>query len=782
MTTTGLCPRILGLFQKRIDGDDALLQLAALRFREARMGAEYYSDSVGELEWLLRFRPFHDAPAVAHLSRDINIFDGSARQLIVDFARSFTGRIYGLVVHDQKDVPSRMSDYIAALRELNSRLSEIDGAPFLFIEYAAGLDPVDFLNIFKEAADLELVSACLDVGHLGLWQTRTEYSRRQPGEDIFRLKPENPELINLIEDVESSVASALEKVLFVIRELGSGGKPLHIHLHDGHPLYASSPFAVSDHLSFLSEIAIPFEYHGKKSLPPMFGRSGLSLIAQEALTRPGPEKVSFSFEIHPVEGRLPLDNASYLFTHWVDKGNAERMNFWLSVIAKNQRLLLRECPEIEKAPQTQKMVIYNLFPLLAGKFAQWQGHLARASEMGFNWIFVNPLQRPGSSGSIYSIADYFDFNPVLIDEMAGKPPADQVRDVANNARELGLEMMIDLVINHCSVDSPLLTSHPDWFLWEAKGQVAHPFADENGKKVVWKDLAQFNHRNTSDKEGLYQYFFSIVKFLADLGFKGFRCDAAYQLPRSLWERLIRETKKRYPGALFFAETLGNPPDLTRKTASAGFDYIFNSSKWWDYQKHWLMKQYALTRDIAPSISFPESHDTIRLSEEVNGNVTALKQRYLFSALFSGGVMMPMGYEFGFRRSLHVVRTKPGDWENTGLDLTYFIAQVNEIKSEHVIFQEDAPTEILHHENPNILLMWKASTYTREESLLVLNKDIHHPQHFYTDSLQKYLQAGAPLLDISPENPLDYIPSPFVYDLAPGQGIVLITQRDISVEE
>lgn len=73
MTTTGLCPRILGLFQKRIDGDDALLQLAALRFREARMGAEYYSDSVGELEWLLRFRPFHDAPAVAHLSRDINI-------------------------------------------------------------------------------------------------------------------------------------------------------------------------------------------------------------------------------------------------------------------------------------------------------------------------------------------------------------------------------------------------------------------------------------------------------------------------------------------------------------------------------------------------------------------------------------------------------------------------------------------------------------------------------------------------------------------------------------
>lgn len=780
MSTTGLCPKILGLFQKRIDGDDALLQLAALRFREARMGAEYYADSVGELEWLLRFRPFHSAPVVAHLSRDANIFDESARQLIVDFASSFRGRVYGLVVHDHAGIPSRMSEYVAALRELNSRLREIDGAPILFIEYAAGLAPDDFLSIFKEAADLEFVSACLDVGHLGLWQVRTEYSKRHSGEDIFRLKPESPDLINLIDDVESAVASALERVIFVMRELGSSGKPLHFHLHDGHPLYASSPFGVSDHLSFLGEMPIPFDHHGKKSLPLMFGRNGLSRIVKEALFKPGAEKVSFSLEIHPTEGRLSLDNASYLFNHWVDKGNAERMNYWLSVITKNQRLLLRECPEAGRAPRTQKMVIYNLFPLLAGKFAQWQEHLKRASEMGFNWIFVNPIQRPGSSGSIYSIADYFAFNPALTE--GEKPPLDQVRDVVNSARELGLEMMIDLVINHCSVDSSLIKSHPEWFLWESRGRVAHPFADENGKKVIWKDLAKFDHRNTKDKEGLYQYFFSIVKFLADLGFKGFRCDAAYQLPKSLWERLIRETKKTYPGVLFFAETLGNPPDLTRKTASAGFDCIFNSSKWWDYRSHWLMKQYALTRDIAPSISFPESHDTIRLSEEFNGSIEALKQRYLFSALFSGGVMMPMGYEFGFRKRLHVVRTKPEDWEDTGVDITYFISQVNEIKSEHIIFQEDAPTEILHHENPNILLMWKASTYTREESLLILNKDIYHAQHFYADSLQKYLQAGAPLLDISPENPLDFIPSPFIYDLAPGQGIVLITQRDVPEEE
>ncbi|MCL5024588.1 MAG: alpha-amylase family glycosyl hydrolase [Nitrospirae bacterium] len=428
------------------------------------------------------------------------------------------------------------------------------------------------------------------------------------------------------------------------------------------------------------------------------------------------------------------------------------------------------------------MIIYNLFPLLAGKFTGWGSHLERASRMGFNWVFVNPVQLPGSSGSIYSIKDYFSFNPLLIDEGNGKSPEDQVKECLRAAGDLGFHAMVDLVINHCSVDSDLLRSHPEWFLWEGKGRIAHPFAYENGKKVVWRDLAKFDHRNTKDREGLFRYFLDIVRFLAGLGFRGLRCDAAYQVPKSLWERLIREARGTYPDLLFFAETLGSPPDLTRKTASAGFDYIFNSAKWWDFQGHWLMEQYALTREIAPSVCFPESHDTVRLCEELGGNLEGVKQRYLFTALFSSGVMMPVGFEFGFRKGLHVVKTRPGDWEQTDIDLTSFIAKVNALKAGHGIFQEDAHTEILHSDNPKVLLMWKASSRTREESLLILNKDIGRPQHFRAENLQQFFQAGAPLADISPEHPLDYIPSPFSYDLQPGQGIVLVTTRDAVSED
>jgi starch synthase (maltosyl-transferring) len=430
--------------------------------------------------------------------------------------------------------------------------------------------------------------------------------------------------------------------------------------------------------------------------------------------------------------------------------------------------------------QPEKMIIYNLFPLLAGKFMDWEKHLSRASKMGFNWIFVNPIQRPGASGSLYSIADYNDFNPLLVDQKSKKKPQEQVKEMIKTAEKMGLKVMVDLVINHCSVDSDLLRSHPKWFLWEAKGRVAHPFCYDKGKKVVWRDLAQFDHKKTKDKKGLYRFFFDMVKFLIELGFKGFRCDAAYQVPQSLWKRLIRETKKIHPDVLFFGETLGCPPDQTRKTASVGFDYIFNSSKWWDFHSYWLMAQYVLTRDIAPSVSFPESHDTVRLCEELNGNIEGLKQRYLFAALFSAGVMMPIGFEFGFRKRLHVVKTRPEDWEETEIDLTSFITKVNKIKAEQAIFQEEALTEILYQTNPNVLLMWKASIHTHQESLVVLNKDIHDEQHFHAESLKEFVQAGAPLVDVSPEYPMDYIPMPFSYDLRPGQGIVLITSRDSSL--
>ncbi len=417
------------------------------------------------------------------------------------------------------------------------------------------------------------------------------------------------------------------------------------------------------------------------------------------------------------------------------------------------------------------MIIYNLFPLLAGTFINWQPHMQRAADMGFDWLYVNPVQLPGKSGSLYSIKDYFDFNPLLIDSSDARSSVDQAKAAFHAAEQQGLKVMMDLVINHCAADSKLLDQHPDWFHWEHDGQVKHPSCDEDGQQVVWEDLAQFNH-NTADREGLFQYYLKIIQFMIDLGVRGFRCDAAYQLPDHLWKRLIETIRSERDDIQFFAETLGCSPEQTLQTANAGFDYIFNSSKWWDFDGDWLLKQYNQTREVVPSISFAESHDTPRLCEELNGNIDGIKQRYLFSALFSAGVMMPMGFEFGFRKPMHVVNSRPEDWEQTDIDLTGFITQVNRSRSDHLACHQDTPTECLQHDFMDILLLHKTIPHSNKKCLLILNRHTHEKRFFSAERLSDYLRSDQSCIDISPEYTLDYVPSKFEYDLRPGQGIAL----------
>jgi starch synthase (maltosyl-transferring) len=423
------------------------------------------------------------------------------------------------------------------------------------------------------------------------------------------------------------------------------------------------------------------------------------------------------------------------------------------------------------------MLLYNLFPLLAGPMSEWRPHFVRAAGMGFNWVFINPIQRLGASGSLYSIADYFQINPAMLTPASGTPPDEQVKQMTREARAAGLQVMIDLVINHCALDSPLTREHPEWFVRERDGRIAKSSCMHKGEKVVWHDLARFDHRHTRDPEGLYRFCLSVVKHLIELGFDGFRCDAAYQVAPAFWRRLIREVRAQHPKVCFVAETLGCTADQTKETARAGFDYVFNSSKWWNLSDWWLIEQYNLVREAAASISFPESHDTPRLFEEAQGNINVLKQRYLFAALFSAGVMIPMGFEYALRKPLHVIHTTPADWQPDGVDLTGYIAKVNEIKRNHAVFRDENPTTILHCHNPNILLLWKAATgQKKDEALLILNKDPWHHQEFYTEHFRHFVQAGAPLKDVSPEYPLEYIHEPFHYGLRPGQGIVLVTSR------
>ena len=394
---------------------------------------------------------------------------------------------------------------------------------------------------------------------------------------------------------------------------------------------------------------------------------------------------------------------------------------------------------------TVPALIYNLFPLLAGPFTAWKTHLERAKDLNFNWIFINPIAYPGFSGSLYAVKDHYELNPLLLDSKSKLKPEKQLTKMIEQAHKLDLRLMIDLVINHAAIDSPLTESHPAWFKRDSQGKISNPGFWQGDKLVtVWGDLAEIDNESSPERETLWNYWLELVNYYLDLGFDGFRCDAAYKVPAELWKFLVRKARESNPEVLFFAESLGCTIEQVVTLAGAGFDYVFNSSKYWDFLQPWCLSQYEQSRRLAPSVSFPESHDTPRLMQELNFNLDAVRQRYVFAALFSTGLLMPAGFELGFRKRLHVVNTRPADWEESEIDLREFVARVNRFKLAHPIFCAEHPTYRfdLHPGTGEVTGVIKVISEKGPSALLLINRDPNNEQRVVVEGVAGCLPGSS----------------------------------------
>lgn len=410
--------------------------------------------------------------------------------------------------------------------------------------------------------------------------------------------------------------------------------------------------------------------------------------------------------------------------------------------------------------------IYNLFPRLAGKISDWRGHLPRIAGMGFDWIFINPIHPPGFSGSLYAIKEHHALDPRLLDK--GGDGLEQFGCFITSAKDQGMRVMMDLVINHTSRDAVLVDKHPKWYRRDAAGNLKSPSAvDPKNTNLVteWGDLAELDFMSSAARREMVAYWSEYVCRFADMGVAGYRCDAAYKVPAEVWREIIDAAHAANPELLFFAENLGASFDEIEGLRDAGFDYLFNSSKWWNFHADWLLDQYERFRTIAPSVAFPESHDTERLASEIGSpdreqTAKLLKFRYLFAAAFSTGVMMPIGFEYGFRRRLHVVDTDPSWWEKPLIDISSFIAATNAMKASLPVLNHEGPLRRLTPANNPVQALLRESVDRLDSAALLLinteekNSRVADPNSLLFETGGDYSE----FIDVTPHSsPISLIP-------------------------
>jgi len=406
---------------------------------------------------------------------------------------------------------------------------------------------------------------------------------------------------------------------------------------------------------------------------------------------------------------------------------------------------------------TEGLRIYNLFPTLAGTIRDWMVHLPRIAGMGFNAVYINPFHYPGFSGSLYAVKDYYRLNPRF---RGGEPGDDDtlLERFTDAARAQGLRVIMDLVINHTSKDSELVALHPDWFTRDAKGDVVSPRAidpADTRRQTVWGDLAELDYGSPQQHQ-ILGYFQQLLHHYVGLGFGGFRCDAAYKVPAEVWRGLIDSAKGSYPNVIFCAETLGAPRDRVFALADTGFDYLFNSVKWWDFKSPWLLEQYEAFRHIAPSIGFPESHDTKRLVTELLAAGIAepliepyYRQAYAFAAAYSTGVLMPMGFEYGWERALDVVTTRNDEPARNRFDLSGFIAEVNAMKRIMPALNEEGPQRLLSSRGDLLVALERQTENGEDRTFILVNRHQSEPREA---PLERLAGTGLALTDVSPCRP------------------------------
>lgn len=197
-----------------------------------------------------------------------------------------------------------------------------------------------------------------------------------------------------------------------------------------------------------------------------------------------------------------------------------------------------------------------------GDFNSITADLDRIKTLGVDVLWLMPvhpigqLKKKGTVGSPYAVRDYYGVNPDY------GTPADLKRLVAE-AHKRGLKVIIDIVANHTAWDNKLITSNPDFYKKNEKGEIIPPVAD-------WADVAGLDY----SKPGLRRYMIDNLKsWVRDYDLDGFRCDVAMMVPTDFWEEARAEADKIKPNTIWLAEA--EKPELLVKAFDLDYGWSFH---------------------------------------------------------------------------------------------------------------------------------------------------------------------------------------------------------------
>jgi alpha-amylase len=374
--------------------------------------------------------------------------------------------------------------------------------------------------------------------------------------------------------------------------------------------------------------------------------------------------------------------------------------------------------------------IGDLAGLTARLDALNDGDPATTTDLGVTALWLMPVaESPSYHG--YDVTDYLAVEPDY-------GTAGDFRALVEAARERGIEIIVDLVMNHSSAEHPWFedartpgSDHDDWYVWEDErpavgGPGGRPVWHADGDRFYygyfWEGMPDLNVANAEVTSELD----AIARFWVDeMGAAGFRLDAARHLledgstlentPATFeWLRGFRTRLQDVtPDALVLGEVWDATSVASRYVRDGSLDLTFDfalASQMLLAVRSGDAGSLRITQDEATAAypaggyaAFLSNHDQDRVFDVVGQDVRKAKQAATLLLTNPGVPFIYYGEEVGLRgrKPDERIRT-PMPWtgEAPGFGFTSaaepWQAMAEDVESANVAVQAGDPDSLLSH--------------------------------------------------------------------------------------
>ncbi|MCL2583726.1 MAG: alpha-1,4-glucan--maltose-1-phosphate maltosyltransferase [Streptosporangiales bacterium] len=363
---------------------------------------------------------------------------------------------------------------------------------------------------------------------------------------------------------------------------------------------------------------------------------------------------------------------------------------------------------------------------VSGTFRTAAERLTAIAGMGFDVVYLPPVHpvgttfrkgrnntleaQPGDPGVPWAIGSPEGGHDAIHPDLG---TFDDFDDFVKRARELGLEVAIDLALQ-ASPDHPWVKEHPEWFTTRADGSIA--YAENPPKK--YQDIYPLNFDN--DPEGIYREINRVVRLWMGHGVRIFRVDNPHTKPLKFWERLLADIRETDPDVLFLAEAFTRPA-MMRTLGKVGFHQSYTYFTWRNSKDELTDYLTELSRETAAYMRpnfFANTPDILHEYLQ-HGGPPAFRIRAVLASMLSPTWGIYSGYELCENTPLRPgseeyldsekYQFRPRDWEaaaRDGLGIAPFITELNRIRNSHPALSWLRNLRFHHVDQPDLICFSK----------------------------------------------------------------------------